>query len=169
MRQSYDFLCLLILYKTMPVCHRWTIAGGVHQNYYTQCILLEKEMTIKIFRDQGQVSVYTKNYAIVFLTGALMIRNVSIRGTYKTVCLIPYTLHFLYITERTGTKWFAHRFSFISLMAFSQSMHIKSCKSCTENIIQSAKCLGSTLWSAMIRMLIYTRLVHAMDSVLVHT
>ena len=93
-RRSYDFLCLLILYKTMPVCHRWTIAGGAHQNYYTQCILLEKEMTIKIFRDQGQVYFYTKNYAIVFLTGALMIGNVSIRGTYKTVCLIPYTLHF---------------------------------------------------------------------------
>ena len=81
------------------------------------------------------ISVYTKDYAIVFLTGALMIGNVSIRGTYKTVCLIPYTLHFLYITERTGTKGFAHRFSFISLMAFSQSMHIKNCKSCTENII----------------------------------
>ena len=80
----------------MPVCHRWTIAGGAHQNYYTQCILLEKEMTIKIFREQGQVyfSYNTKNYAIVFLTGALMIGNVSIRGTYKTVCLIPYTLHF---------------------------------------------------------------------------
>ena len=96
-RRSYDFLCLLILYKTMPVCHRWTIAGGVHQNYYTQCILLEKEMTIKLFREQWQVycfSVYTKDYAIVFLTGALMIGNVSIRGTYKTVCLIPYTLHF---------------------------------------------------------------------------
>ena len=79
--------------------------------------------------------VYTKDYAIVFLTGALMIGNVSIRGTYKTVCLIPYTLHFLYITERTGTKGFARRFSFISLMEFSQSMHIKNCKSCTENII----------------------------------
>ena len=124
----------------MPVCHRWTIAGGAHQNYYTQCILLEKEMTIKIFRDQGQVyfsyiSVCTKDYAILFLTGALMIGNVSIRGTYKTVCLIPYTLHFLYITKRTGTKGLAHRFSFISLMAFSQSMDIKNCKSCTENII----------------------------------
>ena len=117
----------------MPVCHRWTIAGGAHQNYYTQCILLEKEMTIKKFREQCWSN--TKNYAIVFLTGALMIGNVSIRGTYKTVCLIPYTLHFLYITERTGTKGFARRFSFISLMEFSQSMHIKNCKSCTENII----------------------------------
>ena len=121
----------------MPVCHRWTIAGGVHQNYYTQCILLEKEMTINKYSENSDrsISVYTKDYAIVFLTGALMIGNVSIRGTYKTVCLIPYTLHFLYITKRTGTKGLAHRFSFISLMAFSQSMHIKSCKSCTENII----------------------------------
>ena len=99
-RRSYDFLCQQILYKTMPVCHRWTIAGGVHQNYYTQCILLEKEMTIKnIPRTVTGLSVYTKDYAIVFLTGALMIGNVSIRGTYKTVCLIPYTLHFLYMTE----------------------------------------------------------------------
>ena len=52
-------------------------------------------MTIKIFREQcWSISVYTKDYAIVFLTGALMIGNVFIRGTYKIVCLIAYTLHF---------------------------------------------------------------------------
>ena len=73
MRRSYDFLCLLILYKTMPVCHRWTIAGGAHQNYYTQCILLEKEMTIKIFREQWQDYCLNKDIRKIMLLYFLLV------------------------------------------------------------------------------------------------
>ena len=73
-RQSYNFLCQQILYKTRPVRHQWTIAGGVLQNYCSLGILFQNSITmIGIF--QGYLNGYSniQYYVRVFLTGALMI------------------------------------------------------------------------------------------------
>ena len=43
-RQSYNFLCQKILYKTMPVRHQWTIAGDVLQSYYSLGILFKNSI-----------------------------------------------------------------------------------------------------------------------------
>ena len=78
-------------------------------------------------------------------------------------------LAFSYKIEQAVTKGFSHRFSFISWMAFSQSIHMKMLQILHRKYCSITKMFESTLRYAMITMLIYTRIVHAMGSVLVNT